>query len=188
MQVATTQNQSFASQFDHSLQRRTPRAPICPSSQKNASEEALLGLWRPIYDTRHEPGKNLAATGLFAPGPHNHELICLPAAGGVQVANVEDTAAHGAILMVPPGTKAPATSLLSIPADVTVMTALPGAGVAATAEVEMEATNLDVATELSQPNPSTALGNEVPVWNTSVIEVRHDEPAKITSDILARTV
>ena len=111
-----------------------------------------------------------------------------PAAGGTQAAKVDDAATHGAILIVPPVVKAPATSLLLTLCDVTVITALPETGVAATNEVEIDATYLDVEVELSQPKPSAAAGSDVPVWKTSVIEVRQDEPAKITSDIFARTV
>lgn len=66
--------------------------------------------------------------------------------------------------------------------DVTVITPV--------ADVLTKATYLELppAVDDSQPQPSAAGKEPEPDWTISVIDVRHCDAAKMTSDILARTV
>lgn len=164
----------------------TVRNSTLPTVEKKAPGGRFFRMLN-AYFARQEPGKNFSAV---VPGPQIQELMVLPAAGGLQAAKVLTAASQGAILTVPPATKVLPLATLLIFAEVTVISASPetGAVLLATPEVEILATYLDVATELSQPKPSVPVGSDVPVWNTSVMDVRHCEPANTTSDIFARTV
>ncbi len=121
---------------------------------------------------RQEPGKNFGNT-VVPTGPHNQVAIVPPAAGAVQ----------------PAGAVAPA-SVQGIKATVPLApVAMPWAStsIRPAAVVLMLPTYLLVAVVDSQPH-APAAGSVEADCTISVMLVRQDEAAKITSDILARAV
>lgn len=127
---------------------------------------------------RQDPGKNLTGTSV--------RVVAFPLIAVVlpQTHLNNGKAGVGAAPPEPTGTKLTVLPSIAVsPMPWTVTITPPAASVAT------DATYLDVAVELSQPQPPAAgkLAAEL-LWYTSVMDVRQPEAAKITSDSFARLV
>ena len=124
-------------------------------------------------DALQEPGRYFAGMGLVAAGPQRHSVMVLPpsAAPFTAVPLIYGFKSMAfAVLLVDPRSEPslPITLITPLLSDVPLCTFF--------------------VLEMAQPEMALAALLLGEVCNASVIAVRHDEAAKITSETLARTV
>ena len=146
-----------------------------PSRIEKAARRPLLKDESNLYQVAlQEPGRYLVCMAVpVVPGPQIHVATKPPGVGAVQPAKVVAPALEqGAKVTVP---------LMPVPRFWEVIVTNPAV------VVTIEATYLLVEVADSQPQPPAA-GRVVDDCTVSVIEVRHDDPARISSETLALTV